>query len=115
MIDSISNAQRTSQIQSETQVKPTENQVKEHQEKVELKELSKEETKTLKDVVKVLNSLPGNQLEFGFNDEMSMATISVYERDNHKLIREFPSKEFFSRLSYFKDNILPGLLIDNKV
>jgi len=111
MIDKIGAVNQPIDIEK---IKPTNNQIEQHQQEVELKELTKEETKTLKDVVSILNSLPGNELEFGFNDEMQMATISVYERDKHRLIREFPSKEFFSRLSYFKENILPGLLMDTK-
>ncbi len=78
-------------------------------------ELSNDDLKVLKDIVIVLNELPGNKLEFGFNDEARMGTISVFERENHTLIREFPSKQFFSRLAYFRDNILPGLIMDEKV
>lgn len=57
-------------------------------------ELSPENKDTLKDIGKMINKLPGNKLEFGFNDENGMATISVFEIDSHKLIRKFPSKEF---------------------
>jgi uncharacterized FlaG/YvyC family protein len=78
-------------------------------------ELSNDDKKILKDIVKGLNSLPDNQLEFGFNDEHNIPTISVFERKSHRLIREFPSKEFFDRLTYFRDNILPGLLFDKSV
>lgn len=95
-----------------SQTKPIE-PIKELQK--EATELSKDELKLTMDIIKVLNELPGNKLEFGFNEEARMATISVFERDNHKLIREFPSREFFNRLAYFRDNILPGLIMDEKV
>jgi len=103
---------------SEVMTKPVEQNTQPKIEKVEQpieeiqKELTSEELDITKSVVKLLNELPGNQLEFGFNDEAQMSTISVFERDSHRLIREFPSKEFFSRLAYFKDSILPGLLMD---
>ena len=93
---------------SETLVKPTNTEPLVKPEKIEQpieeiqKELTSEELDITKSVVKLLNELPGNELEFGFNDEARMSTISVFERDSHRLIREFPSKEFFSRLSYFK-------------
>lgn len=77
--------------------------------------LSKDELNLLIDIVKVLNELPGNELEFGFNEEANMGTISIFERENHILIREFPTREFFIRLSYFRDTILPGLIMDEKV
>lgn len=76
------------------------------------RELTTDELDITKTVIKLLNELPGNKLEFGFNDEFGMSTVSVFERDNKRLIREFPSKEFFNRLSYFRDSILPGLIMD---
>ena len=74
------------------------------------------EKDTMKQIVKLMNKLPSaNDLEFSFNEEARMSVVEIHERDSKRLIRQFPTEEFFSRLSYFKDNILPGLLMDQKV
>lgn len=73
---------------------------------------TKKEIEVSRQIVKLMNELPGNKLKFGFNEEAGIGTISVYDRENENLISEFPSQDFFNRLAFFKDNILPGLLLD---
>lgn len=97
-------------IQKE-ELKPIEKQQEETK-----KPISEPEKDTMKQIVKLLNNLPStNSLEFSFNDEARMSVVEVHERDSKKLIRQFPTEDFFNRLAYFKDNILPGLLMDVEV
>lgn len=77
--------------------------------------LSNTELNSVKDMVKVLNSLPDSELAFDFNEEGKMSVVKVFEKETERLIRQFPSEEFFHRLTYFRDNILPGLIMDEKV
>ena len=118
MLDILSNTQKidstplTKQPQTKQEETVKETPIEKIQE--ESKNLSKDEIKTTKQIISLLNDSSNSQLKFGFNDEAGMSTVQVYERDSEKLIREFPSKEFFSRLMFFRDNILPGLIMDEK-
>jgi len=102
----------TNQSQPKQQDLVKETPIEKNQE--DIKKLSKDEIKTTKQIINILNESSNSQLKFGFNDEVGMSTIQVYDRDSDKLIREFPSKEFFNRLMFFRDNILPGLIMDEK-
>ena len=67
-------------------------------------------------IVNELNkmTLLNDKLRFSFNEEHHTQIIKVFDRENDILLREFPSKEFFKNLSYFKEHILKGLLFNEK-
>lgn len=113
MLNAINNNLSSNFDTVEKSQKVSESQKIEPQEKQ--KEMSKDDTISMKKIIDMFNEMPGNKLKFGFNDEFGMGTVNVYERDSDRLIREFPSKEFFSRMEFFRDNILPGLLMDTSV
>lgn len=69
--------------------------------------LSKENIEMMKAVIKSLNDFPSSELRFSFNDEAKIPVVEVYETKSYKLLRQFPSKDFFNRLIFFRDNILP--------
>jgi uncharacterized FlaG/YvyC family protein len=68
----------------------------------------------VKESINFLNDIPGNKLKFGFNYEFNEPLVIVYD-ENENVLREFPSEEFFKRLEYFRDYILPGLFMDKKI
>lgn len=79
------------------------------------KPFTHEDLKTTKTMVEILNTIPDSELKFGFSEEGKMGIVKVFEKETERLIRQFPSEEFFNRLTYFRDNILPGLLMVEKV
>ena len=68
----------------------------------------------VKESIDFLNDIPGNKLKFGFNYEFNEPLVIIYDK-NENVLREFPSEEFFKRLEYFRDYILPGLFMDKKI
>jgi len=109
MLDQISNNSKIDVSKSIEVIK----QPKEKIQKNEVKELSAEDVKKF---INDLNKSPlsSNNLKFGFNKENSISVIQIFDKDSDKLIRQFPTKEFFKRIEYFKNEILPGLIMDEK-
>lgn len=89
-------------------------------------ELKKNEIKEQKNIQKELENeiqtkkttlqIGNNQysLKFKFNDEYKMSVVQIFKKDTTELLREFPSEEFFNRMKFFKEEILPGLLLNEK-
>jgi len=55
------------------------------------------------------------EMRFSMNNDFNISVVGVYDKDTNALLHEFPTKDFFKQLTYFTDNILPGLAIDIKV
>jgi flagellar protein FlaG len=119
MLDVISTSQKSLDIEPISVEKTKEVTEKEtHKSNRELNEpkpFTKEDLQSVKKLINILNIIPESELKFGFHEEGRMGIVKVMNKDNNKLIRQFPSEEFFDRLIYFRDNILPGLLLDEKV
>ena len=68
--------------------------------------------KTLDDLNNIL--LLKNDLRFGYNIENNIPLIEIFNIKTDKLIRQFPTEDFFKRIKYFKEEILPGLIMDEQ-
>jgi len=80
--------------------------------KFEKKYSKKEISKFLNDLNS--NSMISDKLKFKFNEKYKTIVIEVIDIEKDKVIRQFPTKEFFKRLEFFKNVILPGLIVDEK-
>lgn len=74
----------------------------------------KENDDVIKKSIDFLNSLHLTNIKFDFDNEMNVSLVKIIDEESNRVIRQFPTKEFLKRLKFFKEEILPGLLLDKK-
>ena len=75
-------------------------------------EISPQQLQQLANIDDFSSIFASTDLEFAFEESEKMSIVKIINKKTEEIIAQIPSKDFFDRMAFFKEHILPGFLFD---
>jgi len=102
MIDSIGKINQTFNIQAQS--------------KVNIQPEQKADLSNLNNEIQTINELVENKnIKVELNEDINMIQVKELDKTGEIVLKSIPPEDFIKRVKYFKENILPTLMMDERV